>query len=173
MTKEEFSKIIKGLKAVYTDPKFIPDKDAFNVWYAFFRDDEYNDISIRAQRHIAVSKWPPTIAELRTPIETDHMDGMEAWALVKKALRNSGAAEENFAKFPRAVQRAVGSPNMLREWSLNDAATNNTVTQSNFLKAYATASARESEEAKIPNRMKALIESTLKQIGTDDGRDCA
>ena len=174
MTKEEFSKIIKGLKAVYTDPKFIPDKEAFDVWYAFFRDDEYKVIALRAQRHIAISKWPPTIAELRAPIETDHMDGMEAWALVKKALRNGTYGfEEEYSKLPPIVQKAVGSPLNIQAWASLDPDTNASVTQSNFLKAFNAAVARDREEAKLPDRMKGLIESTLKQIGTDDGRNCA
>lgn len=31
MTREEFKTLVKGMKAVYAQPTFIPDQDAFNV----------------------------------------------------------------------------------------------------------------------------------------------
>ena len=37
MEREEFKTIVKGLKAVYAQPAFIPDADAFDVWFVFVR----------------------------------------------------------------------------------------------------------------------------------------
>ena len=48
MTREEFSIIVKGLKDVYTQQTFIPDKDAFNVWYELLKDIDYANCNMAA-----------------------------------------------------------------------------------------------------------------------------
>ena len=46
MEREEFKTIVKGLKAVYAQPAFIPDADAFDVWYGMLRDLPYRQASL-------------------------------------------------------------------------------------------------------------------------------
>ena len=41
MDREQFSILVKAMKAVYSDPKFIADKDAFDVWYELLKDLPY------------------------------------------------------------------------------------------------------------------------------------
>ena len=41
MTREEFKTLVKGMKAVYAQPTFIPDQDAFNVWFELLKDIPY------------------------------------------------------------------------------------------------------------------------------------
>ena len=36
MELNQFATLVKAMKAVYSDPKFIADKDAIMVWYEFF-----------------------------------------------------------------------------------------------------------------------------------------
>ena len=38
MEREEFKILVKAMKAVYAQPTFIPDKDAFDVWYGLLQD---------------------------------------------------------------------------------------------------------------------------------------
>ena len=38
MDREEFKVLVKGMKAVYAQPTFIPDQDAFNMWFALLGD---------------------------------------------------------------------------------------------------------------------------------------
>ena len=38
MRKEEFKILVKAMKAVYADPKFIPDQYAYDVWFAMLED---------------------------------------------------------------------------------------------------------------------------------------
>lgn len=39
MEREQFKVLVKAMKAVYAQPTFIPDQDAFNVWFALLGDD--------------------------------------------------------------------------------------------------------------------------------------
>ena len=65
MTKEEFKKLAKGLKAVYTQPTFLPDTDALSIWYELLKDLDYMIAQAAVQKHMITSKFPPTIAEIR------------------------------------------------------------------------------------------------------------
>lgn len=55
------------------------------------------------------------VRELNTPKQ---LNELEAWSLVEKAIRNSiYNSQEEFSKLPPLVQKAVGSPNVLRLWA--------------------------------------------------------
>ncbi|MDO4306016.1 MAG: replicative helicase loader/inhibitor [Eubacteriales bacterium] len=164
MKREEFKTLVKGMKAVYAQPTFIPDQDAFNVWYELLKDLPYKQLNVAIQKYMLTERFPPTIADLRakaTEIVEPELEGMselEAWAITRKAIGNSGYhAEEEFAKLPEACQMAVGSPANLREWALMDSDQVGTVEQSHFIRNYRTAVKRISEDRKIPNQIKALI----------------
>ena len=71
----------------------------------------------------------------------------------------AGTVEE-FAKLPPLVQKAVGTPDNLRNWAVSDYQTIESVIQSNFLRTYRTVVKRESEINCMPNEIKALIDKT-------------
>lgn len=79
------------------------------------------------------------------------------WELVTNALRNSsyGSVEE-FAKLPPDVQRAVGSPNMLRTWAAMNFSELQTVVASNFKRDYRAIIAQKKDFAKIPESVKQI-----------------
>ena len=83
------------------------------------------------------------------------MSSLEAWDLVRKALRNSlyNAAEE-FKKLPEAVQRALGSADNLKEMSQLDIGRLETVEQSHFLRQYEGIAQQMGEEQKIPSKVR-------------------
>ena len=116
MTREEFKTLVKGMKAVYAQPTFIPDQDAFNVWFELLKDIPYQQANVAIQKYMLTEKFPPTIADIREKatqiVESvdNSMSELEAWSLVRKAVRNSGYhSVEEFEKLPEACQRAVGS----------------------------------------------------------------
>ena len=84
---------------------------------------------------------------------------MEAWALVSNALRNGtyGAVEE-FEKLPEIVQKAVGSPENLRNWAQTDVGSVENVIQSNFIKTYRAELNRKSSISILPDKLKKLME---------------
>lgn len=65
MTREEFLILAKAMKAVWTDPKFLPDKDAFDIWYSMLADVPYREASIGLSAYMKTGKFPPTIADIR------------------------------------------------------------------------------------------------------------
>lgn len=169
MTREEFKVLVKGMKAVYSDPKFIADQDAFNVWYEMLKDLPYQQASTAVHKYMLTEKFPPTIADIRTkateivsPVE-EQMSELEAWSLVYKAICNSNYhADEEFSKLPKACQRAVGNPSVLREWAMMDMDTISSVEQSHFIRNYRAAMQSMKDEAKIPDGIKQLIETIRK-----------
>lgn len=166
MEREEFKTLVKGMKAVYAQPTFIPDQDAFNVWYELLKDLPYAQANIAIQKYMLTEKFPPTIADIRTKANDivakveESMSELEAWSLVSKAISNSGYhAEEEFDKLPEACQRAVGNPSNLKEWAMMESDKVATVEQSHFIRNYRVAVQRMQEEAKIPDHVKAAIAS--------------
>ena len=158
MTRDEFSTIAKVLKAIYTDPKFLPDKNAFDVWYGFLKDCEYQTVALVVESYIATNRFPPTIADLREPLLDEDEDPLEAWGLVLKALRNGiSGADEAYEKLPEKIQIAVGSPLNIQAWAKMSSETLNSVTQSQFLSAYRSLCAREHRKEKSTPSVKAVI----------------
>lgn len=171
MEREEFKTLVKGMKAVYAQPTFIPDQDAFNIWFELLKDLPYQQINIAIQKYMLTEKFPPTIADIRakasdiTAKPEESMGELEAWALVHKAICNSGYhAEEEFAKLPEACRKAVGNPSNLREWAAMETDQVSTVEQSHFIRNYRAAVQRMNEDAKLPGNLKTLIENMRTEV---------
>lgn len=162
MEREQFKTLVKGMKAVYSDPKFIADKDAFDVWYSLLQDLDYDIASQAIQKYMMSNRFPPTIADIREQCNDfsapQELNEMEAWSLVSKAIRNSGYnSVEEFEKLPPLVQKAVGLPSQLIIWAL-DENYNEQVVSSNFIKCYRNEVARNRELQKMPQNVRQLIE---------------
>lgn len=172
MERAEFKTLVKGMKAVYAQPTFIPDQDAFNVWYELLKDLPYEQANIAIQKYMLTEKFPPTISDIRTKANEivaqveESMSELEAWSLVGKAISNSGYhAQEEFDKLPEACQRAVGNPSNLKEWAMMESEKVATVEQSHFIRNYRVAVQRMKEEAKIPEHIKKVIEGMREKAG--------
>lgn len=166
MTREEFMTIVKALKAVYTSTSFIPDKNAFDVWYGLLQDLPYEVVSKSAQYHMSTSERYPTIANLRQGAkeltEPKELNEIQAWSLVSKAIRNSAYhSVEEFAKLPPLVQQAVGQPNQLRTWA-TDSEYNEQVTQSLFGRTYKAVAERAEKVGQTSKAMQGLFENTAR-----------
>lgn len=147
-----------------------PDKTVtINTWFLLLKDNEYLAIeqALRAYITTDTSGFAPNIGQLLDKLHAiqspQELNEMEAWSLVSKALRNGyyGAVEE-FDKLPPLVQKAVGSPDNLRNWSQTDVKAIETVIQSNFMRSYAAIVKREYEIKKMPADVQALIEDVNK-----------
>lgn len=174
MTREDFAVLVKAMKAVYSSENFIADKDAFDVWYGLLQDLPYEQANLAIQKYMATEKFPPTIADIRTkateiiaPAE-ESMNELQAWALVQKAIRNSGYnSEKEFERLPEACKIAVGTPANLREWALMDSDQVATVEQSHFIRNYRAAVQRIKDDAKLPEKMKLLIADMGRKKATE------
>ncbi len=176
--REDFKVLVKGMKAVYTQTSFIPDKDAFNVWYELLKDIPYEKLSVSIRKHMMSSPYPPTIADIRgVAAQLMHGDGglsdLGAWGMVRKAIKNSNYhAEEEFASLPETVRIAVGNPANLREWAMMPTETVESVEQSHFLRAYRAAVEEKKEAGKLAPEIRKHYELPgnygFEKIGTDD-----
>ena len=135
----------------------------------FMNEGEYSEElvlqALRACIATNTSGFAPDVGQIMSKIQTisqpQELDGMAAWGLVSKALRNGtyGAVEE-FNKLPPLVKQAVGMPDNLKNWATSDYQTIETVIQSNFLRTYEVIVKRETEISRMPDNIKSLIEKT-------------
>lgn len=169
MTRDETIKLLMVIQSAYPNFK-PPDKTvAVDTWYTMLRDMDYNVVQMGLRAYITsdTSGFAPSIGQLINTIyltqNPQELNEMEAWALVSKALRNGyyGAVEE-FDNLPPLVQKAVGTPDNLRNWSQTNTESVENVIQSNFMRSYRTVVKREEEIKKMPANVQALIENANK-----------
>lgn len=164
MTREQVGKLLMTIQAYY--PNYNPpDKEiALNAWHIMLAEypEELVLQALRACITTNTSGFAPDVGQIMSKIQTisqpQELDGMAAWGLVSKALRNGtyGAVEE-FNKLPPLVKQAVGMPDNLKNWATSDYQTIETVIQSNFLRTYETVVKRVNEINRMPDNIKSLI----------------
>ena len=151
-------------------PNYKPNNisETVDVWQMMLSDYDYNLVAMALTAYILsdTSGFAPSIGQLVSKIQTitkpHELSEMEAWSLVSKAIRNSGYnSVEEFAKLPPIVQNAVGLPEQLRTWAL-DENYNEQVISSNFMRCYRTELARHEELSKMPAEIKALIDNSFR-----------
>ena len=167
MTREETVKIIRIMVDSYPNYKPNNISETVDVWQMMLSDYDYNLVAMALKAYILsdTSGFAPSIGQLVAKMQTitkpQELSEMEAWSLVSKAIRNSCYnSVEEFANLPPLVQRAVGTPDNLRNWAVSDYQTIESVIQSNFLRTYRTVVRRENEINCMPNEIKALIDKT-------------
>lgn len=165
MTRKDVQKLIAAI--AYSYPNFRVPADAtpmIDTWFWILEDYDYNSIQIalKAYGQTDRSGFAPSPGQLigmMSDISTaGEMSEMEAWSLVLKAVRNGtyGAAEE-FEKLPPLIQKAVGSPQQIKEWATTEG--EESVRQSNFLRSYRQLKDRESREQRLSADIRQVIEN--------------
>lgn len=168
MTVVETKKIIAVMLVSY--PNFRPtDIDSMaNTWSDMLSEYSYSQVSMALKAYILsdTSGFAPAISQIIAKIQTistpQELSEAEAWALVSKAIRNSGYnSVEEFAELPPLVQKAIGLPDQLRAWAL-DENYNEQVVSSNFMRCYRNELAKHEELSKMPTDVRTLIENASK-----------
>ena len=159
MTRDETIKILMVIQAAYPNYKPQDKTVAVNVWLEMLADIPYEQVSMAVKAYIESDKngFAPSIGEVREKVknifaEEDELNETAAWSLVLKAIRRSTYySDEEFAKLPPVVQRAVASPRQLREWATLEDADGKTITviQSNFQRTFRVEQQRERERNKL------------------------
>ena len=173
MTREETVKIIRIMVDSYPNYKPNNISETVDVWQMMLSDYEYNLVAMALKAYILsdTSGFAPSIGQLVGKIQAitrpEELNEMEAWSLVSKAIRNSGYnSVEEFAKLPPLVQKAVGLPDQLMTWAL-DENYNEQVVSSNFMRCYRNELSRHEELSKMPSEIKALIDSVSNNSYSD------
>ncbi len=95
--KKQAAKLVKICVTAYPNSDKFQNEEAVsntvNLWANYFSDDDWRVVAIALQKHIATSKWVPSIAEIRELIveitRPDLLPPDEAWAMVNSWLHNT------------------------------------------------------------------------------------
>ena len=170
MTRDETKKIVMVIASTY--PNWHPADMSFTVdaWALMLESFSYQQIAAALKAFILsdTSGFAPSVGQLTGLLDrvgsSQEPSEMEAWSLVSNALRRSTYyAESEFEKLPEIVQKAVGSPSMLRNWAQTDMQSVENVVQSNFMRTYRQEITKNREKRKIP-------QNVLKELEQSDNR---
>lgn len=148
-------------------PNYKPNNisETVDVWNMMLSDYDYNLVAMALKAYILsdTSGFAPAIGQIVTKIQTisrpQDLSEMEAWALVSNAIRNSGYnSVEEFAKLPPSVQKAIGLPDQLRTWAI-DENYNEQVVSSNFMRCYRNEVEHEKKILSMPKEVQALLQN--------------
>ena len=170
MTFDEFKILVKGMKAVYTSERFLPDADSIKIWYSLLKDLEYAVLNAAIQKYIITNTFPPTIADLRELATTICIgvlpDWGEGWEKVLHAIRFYGYYRESEAlatmdELTKTCVKRLGWRNLcMSENSNHDRA--------NFRMIYEQLQERTKKESVLPlslnNTIKQLNQNVVKQL---------
>lgn len=165
MTREETVKIIRIMVDSYPNYKPNNISETVDVWQMMLSEYTYDQISVALKAYILsdTSGFAPSIGQLVDKIKTittpQELNEMEAWALVSKAIRNSAYnSMEEFAKLPPLIQKAVGLPNQLRTWAI-DENYNEQVVSSNFMRCYRNEVESENKILSMSKEVQSLLQN--------------
>lgn len=170
MTRDEAKRIVMIISCTY--PNFKPPDLSMvvDIWAEMLKDYQFEQVGTALKTYIATdtSGFAPSIGHITSLIynmeKKEELNPNEAWALVFKALCNSTYnSRQEFEALPELVQKAVGSPDILRNMA-SDMNFNEGVEKSLFIKTYTNICRRAEEDAKIPSSIKALIGQTQNNL---------
>lgn len=153
------------MKAVYTQPSFLPDADAFNIWYSLLQDIDYMVAQAAIQKYMLTNKFPPTIADIRecaTTIKAGEKPlWSDGWEEVLKAIRKYGSyreseALESMTEITRKSVQRLGFRNICMSENIM-------ADRANFRMIYEQIAEREHTSKQIPIKLSSLIEDIQKK----------
>lgn len=170
MTREETVKIIRIMVDSYPNYKPNNISETVDVWCMMLDEYTYEQVAIGLKSYILSDKsgFAPAIGQIvdkiKTVSEPQQLNELEAWALVSKALSNGYyGANDEYRKLPLLVQKAVGDPANIREWSQLEFKALSVI-QSNFMRTYAAVAKKEDEISRMPSQIRQLIQENEPKI---------
>lgn len=129
MTRDETKMLMMFINAYYPRMKILDATTTVNVWYMELENYSLEDCeeAVREYDHTSDFHIEPGPGQIRQILveknlpDEYRMSDMEAWALVEKACSNSlYHSQEEYDKLPALIQKAVGTPSVLREIGSSD-----------------------------------------------------
>lgn len=172
MTREECKELLMTFEVKYNTFKINPEYRAFtiNAWYEDLKTYDYADVkrACAAYRDTANSAYAPSTSQIIGMLKESkqkYLSPIDAWNLVRKAISNGYyAAEEGFAKLPPVVQRAVGSPRNIREYSFMESVDIQNNIQPRFYKAYEIECRREEMKPFMTSEKRQMLEEKIYKL---------
>ena len=145
------------------------------LWVKEFAEDDYTLVFTATRLLMRDGReFAPSCGQIRAKMESllqkETLNEQQAWALVSKACSNGyyGYRKE-FDKLPPEVQKAVGSPEQIKEWSVMDITTFQSVVASNFMRSYRATVEREKELARIPESVRSALRGVSEKLRLTEG----
>lgn len=142
MTREEVKQVVKVVDTAYPNWNPADMTETVDLWTAVFKNYPADIIKEATMKYITSNTgFAPAPGQIIGFIDTGEniLNEEEAWDLVFKGICNSGRiedAEKEYAKLPKACQKAIGTPYSMRELALMDKATVLSVEKSHFMRVY-------------------------------------
>ena len=188
MTIQEMAQIIDILAIEYPQIGSRTDEEKVNMmklWASMFADEPGQMVAMAVKAFMAsdTKGFPPKIGQIKTiigkmtmPAELE-MSELEAWNLVRRAIRGASLADWSrtmqpdgtmsppsavvqFNRLPKILQQLVGDPKQLALWEELPNDEINTIIQSNFMRSWRARAAHEKELLALPadirNNMQTL-----------------
>lgn len=166
MLKSDLLKIMTALSEVY--PKFGVNEMKTSIFYDLLKDLEYPVVQTAVKKHMLLSEFPPTIAELRK-LAVEIMNpslqitAADAWGEVTKAIRYFGwyRGEEAMASMSegtRKISQYIGWQNICEAENID-------VLRGQFFKMYGQVEVREKTQALLPEKLRNDIKALTDYIG--------
>ena len=171
MLYDEFIKLAKGMKSIWTKQDFLPDKEAIAMWYSLLKDLPYESASVAIQKYAMTHKFPPTPADIREQVVSigdESVDWGEAWGNVLKAVSKYGYMNESDAlgsmdELTRTIVQRIGWQNICQS-DIDE----QTAIRANFRMMYEQSQGKERENAQLPTELKekiGIMADNMKLIG--------
>ena len=181
MTRDETKELLMAIQATYPNFRVKPEEMTFtiNAWHTMLEEYPYQGIQAALKIYVKTNTtgFAPSVSQLITamyqPTKQNELSEGEAWALVKRAIQDGAySATERYEELPDLVKQAVGSPNMIYQWSQTDSDEVNTIVMSNFQRTYRTILQRKEYNDRVPIGLSDLVNQIAgkmtPQIGVQD-----
>ena len=173
MTRDEVKELLMTIQALYTNFNVDADRmtPTINAWHMMLNEYPADAVQAALQIYVRTNNtgFAPSVSQLigtvYAPRENDALTEGQAWALVKKAIQDGlYHAEERFNELPDAVQTAVGSPNMIRQWAGTDSSEVNTVIASNFQRTYKAVLSKRMFSNKVNPALAGIVNAVAEKV---------
>lgn len=178
MTRDETKKLLLTIEAAF--PNFKPADATLTVDTWHWALEEYPAPAVKASLQIYLktnkSGFAPSVSQIingiHEPADKTRITEGEAWAMVKRAIADSAYnSTERFFELPPEIQKAIGGPEVLRQWGMTDSDEVNTVIMSNFQRTYRAVISQQEYAERVPEAIsdiiKGLSEKTAPRIGAN------
>lgn len=182
MTRADTARLVAIVVTAY--PNFDKFKDAeavkatVNLWAVMFANDDGGLVGLAVQKHIATSKWPPSVAEIRElMLEIQHPELIapdRAWLAVSDLLYSEGQYNHGdlHRQLPPLVARAVESIGWGNLWEMHRSycmGGKPGMDRVAFMQQYTPMYEREKQRAMTPEYISAKIDAAAAAI-PDNGQ---
>ena len=167
MNKQEAAKFVMRIKTRYPNAYAKFDSETMLMVVQTWAEDletipyEVADAALKQFVLNDTQGFPPTSGQLMYYIDKamhpEDQNGEEAWLEVKRSARNDpDAAEEQFERLPKVIQKTIGSPRFLVELGRAEES-EDAVRKSLFMRTFNETMKREREDRMLPSAIRKLL----------------